>query len=146
MPSISLHTGDAAELAELLQFLRDWLATDPHQLDASLTAFVGTRGYDPDHLRADLDRFTFLLGGNDGETLFDPATKPPRIDRTDRSQNPRRHLGPTHLTRLSVGSRAASCRPPPTPGAVRPALPPPRQPCRAVGRIRRSPCRTRQRR
>jgi hypothetical protein len=77
MPSMTLDLGDATELAELLQFLRDWLATDHnHHLRASLDAFVGTRGYDLDHLRADLDRFTFLLGGNDGEPLFHPEPPP----------------------------------------------------------------------
>lgn len=72
MPHTSMDTSDAAELAELLQFLTDWLAADHDNLDASLTRFVGTRGYHLSQLRNDLDRFTFLLGGNDGETLFQP--------------------------------------------------------------------------
>jgi hypothetical protein len=72
MPTMNLDLGDAAELAELLQFLRDWLATGHYHLDASLTAFVGTRAYDTGQLRADLDRYTFLLGGTDGEPLFQP--------------------------------------------------------------------------
>jgi hypothetical protein len=72
MPNLNLDTGDATELAELLHFLNDWLASDPTRLDASLTRFVGTRGYNLPQLRTDLDRFTFLLGGNDGETLFQP--------------------------------------------------------------------------
>lgn len=72
MPTTNLDLGDAAELAELLQFLRDWLATYHDHLDTSLTAFVGTRGYNLDQLRTDLDRFTFLLGGNDGEPPFNP--------------------------------------------------------------------------
>jgi len=72
MPTMNLNTTDAAELAELLQFLRDWLVTDHNHLDASLHTFVGNPGYDLDQLRADLDRFTFLLGGNDGEPLFNP--------------------------------------------------------------------------
>ena len=71
----NLDTGDATELAELLQFLNDWLAGDPLCLDASLTRFVGADGYDLQMLRTDLERFTFLLGGNDGEPLFEP---PPR--------------------------------------------------------------------
>jgi hypothetical protein len=29
MPNLDLDTGDATELAELLQFLHDWLASDP---------------------------------------------------------------------------------------------------------------------
>jgi len=70
MPVITLDTGDAAELTELLQFLRDWLTTDEDHLDASLETFVDTRGYDIDQLRADLDRFTFLLANTDGEPPF----------------------------------------------------------------------------
>jgi hypothetical protein len=66
----NLHPGDAAELAELLQFLRDWTAADRERLDTSLSNFVGLPGYDTRHLQGDLDRFTFLLGANDGETLF----------------------------------------------------------------------------
>ena len=73
MPRMSLDAGDAAELAELLQFLRDWLARDPRHLDASLAGFTGTRAYDTRQLRADLDRFTFLLGGSGGEALFQPG-------------------------------------------------------------------------
>jgi hypothetical protein len=69
----NLDTGDATELAELLQFLNDWLASDPTHLDASLTRFVGADGYDLRTLLTDLDRFTFLLGGNDGEALFRPS-------------------------------------------------------------------------
>ncbi|HVQ51106.1 MAG TPA: hypothetical protein VMS92_13770 [Mycobacterium sp.] len=72
MPNTSLDTSDAAELAELLQFLRDWLTTDHDRLDTSMTDFVGNRGYNLTQLRSDLDRFTFLLGGNDGEPLFEP--------------------------------------------------------------------------
>ena len=35
MPTTSLDTGDAVELAEMLQFVDDWLATDPGELGAS---------------------------------------------------------------------------------------------------------------
>ena len=72
MTNTTLDTGDTAELAELLQFLRDWLTADHDHLEASLNRFVGTPGYHLSQLRADLDRFTFLLGGNDGEPLFQP--------------------------------------------------------------------------
>ncbi len=72
MPDMSLDTGDAAELAELLQFLADWLASDPGHLGASLRRYVGSPAYDTPQLRNDLHRFTFLLGGNDGEPLFQP--------------------------------------------------------------------------
>lgn len=40
------------------------------QLAASFGRYVGTDGYDPTALRDDLARFTFLLGGDDGEQLF----------------------------------------------------------------------------
>ncbi len=57
------------------------LAADPERLTASLLDFIGHPAYGPDALRADLDRFTFLLGGSDGEELFGQATtnnRPPR--------------------------------------------------------------------
>jgi hypothetical protein len=56
MPRTCIDTADAVELAETLQLIADWLAADPaHGLDA---------------LRTDRDRFTFLFGGNDGESLL----------------------------------------------------------------------------
>jgi hypothetical protein len=73
MPSINLHTADAAELAEMLQFLSEWLAHDPGRLGASLRDFVGHPAYGISQLRMDLDRFIFLLGGSDGEPLFQPS-------------------------------------------------------------------------
>jgi hypothetical protein len=72
MPSTSLDAIDAIELAELLQFIVDWLGSDK-QLRPS---FVGCPAYGIDELQHDLRRFTFLLGGDDGETLF-------RADRDD---------------------------------------------------------------
>ena len=74
MPELRLDVVDAAELAELLQFLADWLARDPDRLGASLEAFVGHPAYNLGELRQDLDRFTFLLGGDDGESLFGHGT------------------------------------------------------------------------
>ncbi len=73
MPNMNLDLADAIELTELLQFLRDWLNTDHDHLNASLQTFVGHPTYDLDQLGTDLDRFTFLLGGNDGEPLFNPG-------------------------------------------------------------------------
>jgi hypothetical protein len=70
MPDMRLNTGDAAELAEMLQFLTGWLARDPARLAASLDEFVGHPGYGIQELRGDLERFIFLLGGSDGEPLF----------------------------------------------------------------------------
>ena len=79
MPDVRLDAGDAAELIELLQFLSEWLARDPGRLGASLEEFVGNPAYNLGELRQDLDRFTFLLGGDDGESLFgpDPAESGP---------------------------------------------------------------------
>ena len=73
MPSMNLDVVDAAELAELLQFLSGWIGSDPARLAPSLLAFVGHPAYGLNALRSDLDRFTFLLGGNDGEPLFQPG-------------------------------------------------------------------------
>jgi hypothetical protein len=71
VPQITLDTGDAAELAEMLTFLAGWLSGSPKQtLDQSFAAFVGHPGYDTDVLSADLHRFAFLLGDSDGEQLF----------------------------------------------------------------------------
>ncbi len=72
MPEVKLDTTDAAELAEMLQFLSQWLARDPARLAASLAEFVGHPAYGLDELRSDLERFVFLLGGSDGEQLFGP--------------------------------------------------------------------------
>jgi hypothetical protein len=41
MPKVKLNAADAAELAEMLQFLSEWLARDPSCLSASLAQFVG---------------------------------------------------------------------------------------------------------
>jgi hypothetical protein len=72
MTSMNLDTADAAELAEILQFLSEWLARDHGRLSASLEDFAGHPAYGISQLRMDLDRFIFLLGGNDGEPLFGP--------------------------------------------------------------------------
>ncbi len=69
---MSMAPADAAELAEILQFLSDWLGRDRDHLDASLEGFVGNPAYGTRQLRDDLARFIFLLGGNDGEPLFGP--------------------------------------------------------------------------
>ena len=72
MPAFSLDAADATELAELLQFLAGWLTADPARLTPSLLAYVGDPAYGLDTLRADLNRFAFLLGGNNGEHILDP--------------------------------------------------------------------------
>ena len=73
MPQTCLDTADAIELAELLQFITDWLAADPATLSPSLLAYVGNPAYGLNDLRSDLNRFAFLLGGNDGEDLLGPS-------------------------------------------------------------------------
>lgn len=71
MPDVELAPGDAAELAELLTFLADWICgTDAGTLADSLTSFLASPGYDLTTLHADLPRFAFLLGTSDGEDLF----------------------------------------------------------------------------
>ena len=59
---------DAVELAEMLEFLHDWVASAAPELAPSLDRFTGG-GYPLSQLRADLARFAFLAGG-DGERLF----------------------------------------------------------------------------
>jgi hypothetical protein len=71
MPGLTLDLSDAAELAEMLTFLADWLSSSHKQsLADSLAAFVGHPAYSIEALRADLHRFVFLLGISDGEELF----------------------------------------------------------------------------
>ena len=70
MPRTCIDTADAVELAETLQLIAGWLAADPAALAPSLLAYIGHPAYGIDALRADLERFTFLLGGSDGEELF----------------------------------------------------------------------------
>ncbi len=73
MPGVKLDTADAAELAEMLQFLSQWLDDrDPGRLGASLAEFVGNPACGLDELHSDLERFVFLLGGSDGKQLFGP--------------------------------------------------------------------------
>lgn len=63
---------DATELAEMLQFLGDWLEHDRDTLAASLARFAGIPDYGPASLREDVARFRFLLGATDGEGIFIP--------------------------------------------------------------------------
>ncbi|HEY1664966.1 MAG TPA: hypothetical protein VGG54_04690, partial [Trebonia sp.] len=54
-----IDTADAVELAETLQLIADWLATDREPLAASLLGYIGHPAYGPDAPPADLDRFAF---------------------------------------------------------------------------------------
>jgi hypothetical protein len=75
MPGITLDLSDAAELAETLTFLTQWLSGSQKQaLADSFAAYVGHPSYNTDTLCTDLRRFVFLLGASDGEELFgEPA-------------------------------------------------------------------------
>ena len=72
MPDMKTDICDAAELAEMLQFLSQWLARDPARLGVSPAEFTGHPAYGLGELRGDLERFVFLLGGSDGKPLFGP--------------------------------------------------------------------------
>ena len=73
MPNTSIDTSDAIELAEMLAHIREWLSgTDHTQLAVSFARFIGNNAYTLTDLNTDLARFTFLLGHDDGETLFNP--------------------------------------------------------------------------
>jgi hypothetical protein len=78
MPEIRLDAGDAAELAEMLTFLADWLSGSQKQaLAASFTAYAGHPACNTGTLCADLHRFAFLLGATGGEELFgEPCRRP----------------------------------------------------------------------
>lgn len=71
MPDVHLNATDAMELAKLLTFLNDWLDRDSQQQPAtSLASFPGNDADNITALRRDLAPFVFLLGGDDGESLF----------------------------------------------------------------------------
>jgi hypothetical protein len=71
MPGITLDPADAAEIAETLTLLTEWLSGSHGQaLADSFAAFTGHPAYNTATLCADLHRFAFLLGANDGEQLF----------------------------------------------------------------------------
>jgi hypothetical protein len=69
MAPVTLDVGDAAELAEMLSFLSDWLAADHGRPAVSLRAFTGSSAYDLSQLRADVDRLAFLVDGSSGDSL-----------------------------------------------------------------------------
>jgi hypothetical protein len=66
---------DAAELVETLTFVVARLSGRQEQaISDSFAAFVGHPAYNTGSLRADLQRFIFLLGASDGEELFGEPT------------------------------------------------------------------------
>ena len=73
MPSTSIDTSDAIELAETLTHIREWLGGADHpQLAASFDRFIGNNAYRLTDLRTDLARYTFLLSHDDGAHLIQP--------------------------------------------------------------------------
>jgi hypothetical protein len=74
MPNLSLDVGDAAEHAEIPQLLCGWLVAEHGGFGALLQRYVGRPAYGITQLRADLGRFTFLLGGSRRRTVV--RTKP----------------------------------------------------------------------
>ena len=78
LTGLAAHLPADQQLAVLAQALTvsQWLARDPARLGDSLAQFVGHPAYGLAQLRGDLERFVSLLGGSDGEALFDPGTAP----------------------------------------------------------------------
>jgi hypothetical protein len=70
MTTVQLDATDAAELADMLTFIGDWLTSDPTTLTGSLEKFTASTAYTTGTLRTDLARFTFLLTGDDTAHLF----------------------------------------------------------------------------
>jgi hypothetical protein len=71
MPGIILALTDAAELAETLVLPTQWLSGSNQQsLAGGFAAFIGHPCLQTGTLRADLHRFTFLLGASAGEDVF----------------------------------------------------------------------------
>ena len=78
VPGVEARTGKfpGPSLIPALHAIQErvgWLPRDPDRLGPSLAEFVGQPGYGTAQLRQDLDRFIFLLGGDDGESLFGPG-------------------------------------------------------------------------
>ena len=67
---MNLDPADAAELADLLQFIVGWLASDREHIASSLLHYAGDVPYGPGQLRLHLDRFASLLTGGSGPSLI----------------------------------------------------------------------------
>jgi hypothetical protein len=91
MPQMSLDASDAAELAELLQFLSQWLSRDPARLGASLEEFVGHPAYGTAQLQQDLDGSPSCSGAMTASPCPAPARPSQAHDQpAARAQEPRR--------------------------------------------------------
>ena len=75
MPGITFDPGDAAELAEMLAFLADWLSGSQKQGPRRQPGRLRRppRLHNADTLCADKHRFVFLLGASDGELFGEPT-------------------------------------------------------------------------
>ncbi len=68
---VCLQAEDAVELAELCEFLADWIEHNTKRADRALIPFVSWFScYDAAGLQADLRRFAFLLGGSNPTLVF----------------------------------------------------------------------------
>jgi hypothetical protein len=70
MPDMTLTADDAAELADFLGFLRNWVTAGRDQLSGSLAPVQDGHSYDAELLRHDLARFRSMLGGTGGDNGF----------------------------------------------------------------------------
>ena len=66
---MNLDPADAAELADLLQFIVGWLASDREHIASSLLHYAGDVPYGLGQLHLHLDRFTALLREDNGKSL-----------------------------------------------------------------------------
>jgi hypothetical protein len=66
-----LRDEDAVELGEMLEFIRDWTTTYAFDDLADHMSRFTAGGYTLTELRADLNRFAFLLGGDGDEFVHD---------------------------------------------------------------------------
>jgi hypothetical protein len=62
MPEFSLPAEDAAELADFLRFLSEWVAASHNEIGSPLARFMGDHPYGVERLRHDLARFRAMLG------------------------------------------------------------------------------------
>lgn len=67
---ICVPAEDAVELAELLEFLANWIEHTSRAGRALIPFVSWGSGYDAAGLRADLARFAFLLGGSNPTLVF----------------------------------------------------------------------------
>ena len=73
---MNLDPADAAELADFLQFIAGWLASDREHMSSSLLRYADDVPYGLGQLRLDLDRFSSLLTEGNGQ----PPRHPTRND------------------------------------------------------------------